>query len=212
MAAQIWNPAQANSHVLFSNGNLTVNSDIGQVQAAVYGLLASADTGGKYWELVITMSDSNDGYGIANTASSIADYAWLGGSADTVGWNSGGNVYNNGSASVTNWPSYSSGNRLCFALDQVNNLLYGRVANGAWNAGSADPTTGSGGYAIPAAVYANPMCPAVVLANNLDLSSQVTGYFTANSWLYAPPSGFSQWDPAIFPFFPQLGALQKGIR
>jgi hypothetical protein len=216
MPAQIWSAAHANAHIIFSGDALTVTSDISAVHCPVYGLLNATDAGNKYWELVTYFPDNDDGHGIANIASSTDDYAWLGGSSDTLSWAVFGYCYNNGGPVVTNWPSYNPGDRICFAYDALNKLLYGRVENGPWCAGSADPAAVSGGLTIPSDVYAQPVCPAVVLANGTagsgTMSSQVTGYFAPTSWAYAPPSNFGPWDPAIFPPFPPPNILQKGIR
>lgn len=136
-----------------------------------------------------------------------------------------------------NWTPATDSTTLCFALDAGSGILWGRVANGPWNAqgtvvtqnagvltlgqtalgsgtasqaagivvlgatelgtplvqvtgGSADPTTNTGGFVLPASVRTAPLCPAVTLYSKGDF---VTAAFTASSWQFSPPVGFGPW-------------------
>jgi hypothetical protein len=87
------------------------------------------------------------------------------------------------------WPSYSSGARICHALDVDNHWYWVRVGpTGNWNnSSSANPATRTGGIALPATFWTSPVGPA---ANLYAPSDWVTGFFTPQSWIGTPPPGF----------------------
>jgi hypothetical protein len=190
--AQTWNPSQINSNCALSNGNLTATfGGVAQTYSAGFGM-RSVTTGKFYWETTLVgtgVASSDACVGIGNTSSSTA--TWLGNLADTVGYYNG-SIWNNNASQLTLAP-YTSGAVICHALDLVNKKYWVRVGvAGNWNndaIANQNPATNTGGFAVPAAVTAQPVVPAFNLFSNTTPDS-VVGAFAQSSWKAAAPSGF----------------------
>jgi hypothetical protein len=189
---ETWNPSQINSNCVLSNGNLTATfGGVAQTYSAGFGT-RGVTTGKFYWETTLvgtSIASTDASVGIGNTSSSTA--TWLGNLADTVGYYSGA-IWNNNAAQLT-LATYTSGAVICHALDLVNKKYWVRVGvAGNWNndaIANQNPATNTGGFAIPAAVTAQPVVPAFNLFSNT-MPDSVVGAFAQSSWAAAAPSGF----------------------
>ena len=132
---------------VFSNGNLTLvtnssartwnNSTIGVTSGKYYCEMKSSGVGAGALIGIIATSP--------NSTTNRADnnpYAWV--------YLNGGSLKNNGSTQSGTWASWVSGDIIGLALDLDNNKIY-FSKNGVWqNTGSANPSTGTDGFAITA--------------------------------------------------------------
>lgn len=204
---QQWNASQKNSDITLSGSpSLTATMTTTSNYATVYA--AESNTTGKfYWEMVLTgtgVTAGDSGAGIGNIASSTALGQYLGIGTDTLGWFAGGNVYSNATSNGlanTGWATYTTPAHLCFALDMVNKLIWGRVTNGNWNANaSANPATGTLGTPIPSTVYAAAVVPGATVAL-IATPDTAAAVFAQASWTYVTPAGFGPFDPSYQPVF-----------
>ena len=132
---------------VFSNGNLTLvtNSSARTWNNSTIGL-----TSGKYY---CEMKSSGVGAGaligiIATTPNSTTNrsdnnpYAWV--------YLNGGSLKNDGTTQSGTWASWANNDLIGMALDLDNNKIY-FSKNGTWqNTGTANPSTGTDGFAITA--------------------------------------------------------------
>jgi hypothetical protein len=205
---QQWDTTHAaTSGIGFSNSNLTVTRN-GSGDNNYSGYAKIAVTSGKYyWETTVTGHNDGAGngplVGIGNTASLITVGDWVGDAPDTVGYqiSNASNIWNNGGVVGPAGPEvYSNGDTVCHALDMVNKTYWVRRNGDSWfNDGTANPATNTGGYTLPAAVYANPVCPAYTLYFLTGPTDGVTGAFTEGSWKFTPPAGFGAFEPTPMP-------------
>ena len=132
---------------VFSNGNLTVvtnssartwnNSTIGLTSGKYYCEMKSVGVGAGALIGIIATSP--------NSTTNRADnnpYAWV--------YLNGGSLKNNGSTQSGTWASWAASDIIGMALDLDNNKIY-FSKNGTWqNTGTANPSTGTDGFAITA--------------------------------------------------------------
>lgn len=194
-AGQAWNFGFVNAHCTLSNNDLTVTTSTSGTNQSCFALdPVMSGTGKYYWEVVVSGSTSTIGAGVGTYKSTIADGNYVGQNPDTVGWYATASVVNN-NAVVNTWAAFTSGARLCFAIDMVNLKIWGRVgAAGNWNnaaIGSQNPATNTGGLALPANCQFF-VVPAVNLGTASDTA---TGVFASGSWVGTPPAGFGQIGP-----------------
>lgn len=195
-AGEAWDVNQCNAHVTLSGGDLIVTTATNATDQPCYALDSMmGGTGKYYWEIVTNGSTDTPGCGIGTYSSSITDGDYVGRYNNHLAWYSTGGVtfFN---AIVATWATFGPGSvRLCFALDMVNNKLWGRVGTaGNWNndvIGNQNPATNTGGYAVPSTVRFN-VVPAVNLKNTSDTAMMVAA---SGSWAGTPPSGFGQIGP-----------------
>jgi hypothetical protein len=185
--AQMWSPARADNGLAITGvtatelaGNYTFDPVF-----ASYG----ATSGKYYWETEIDTTDTySAAAGIGNSHAGVANGQGLGRDANSLGYYIYGGLLFNGSR-IAYWPSYGSGTRICHALDVDHHQYWMRVGpRGNWNNSlGANPATGAGGIVLPASFWASPVGPGVNLYTPWEV---VTGYFTPQSWIGTPPSGF----------------------
>lgn len=140
-----------------------------------------------YWEVVVTSPTSNNGSSIGlgpvNGAADSGDALLL--------WGEDGFLASDGGyQNAGQWGTWTNAALLCFALDRVNNKIYGRVGvSGLWNAsGTADPATNTGGLPIPASILA---APGMVVAGQLyEFNSSLQANVTADTIQGVAPTGF----------------------
>ena len=132
---------------VFSNGNLTLvtnssartwnNSTIGLTSGKYYCEMKSAGVGAGALIGIIATSP--------NSTTNRADnnpYAWV--------YLNGGSLKNDGSTQSGTWASWANNDIIGMALDLDNNKIY-FSKNGTWqNTGTANPSTGTDGFAITA--------------------------------------------------------------
>jgi hypothetical protein len=185
--AQMWNPAHSNNRIAIDNVTASAtNANYMEVPVfASYG----ATSGKYYWETVVSGDRASDiGAGIGNASAPVADDDAVGGDTNSVGYYPSGQLWYNGTVQAT-LASWSSGARICHALDMDSHRYWVRVGStGKWNNSTiANPAASIGGYGLPAPLYASPVAPAI---NLYTPSDSATGYFTPQSWAGQPPSGF----------------------
>ena len=181
--APTWDPANKDSSITLSNGNLTCTYsgyDCGAFATA------GASSGKYYWEVSCTAT-GGPGIGIANSSSPT--------SQSNLGQN-GNNwavLLADGRKSHTGWTAYTSawgaGDVMMITLDMDNGKIWWGK-NGTW-AASGDPAAGTNAAfsGITGTIYPFTLSepPKVTTAN-----------FGASAFTYTPPTGFSGWgsDPA----------------
>ena len=187
-----WDQGYKSSGMLLSADSLTVSKRANNAtdEIALCNVVKSA--GKWYWEIVATGSDATKlGLGIANRQ--VPHWgAYLGEYNSSIAYYGGGSALYNGGV-VGTWASFTSGARVCFALDKDNNKLWARVGtSGNWNnvaIGSSNPATNTGGYTLPSSLQTSAVGPAVDLYNTAGPDT-VVGCFSSASWAGTPPSGF----------------------
>lgn len=177
------NPVDKNSTVSLYNGNLTATSTGNNNGVrATHG----ATSGKYYWEIAIATSASNNGLGISNSSLVLLPGDWLGSSANGVGWNSAGAVYENGGLLGTIY-SYTITDTLCLAVDVGAKLFWGRKNSSNWNNDAgADPAAGTGGFTFAAG---SKLFPTVTCSS----TGAITMNFGNRPYSFSVPSGFKSW-------------------
>lgn len=192
--ATTWGPSHKSANIALSSGNLTGTMTVNNIESSAYA--TNGKTAGKYyWEVTPRGSGfpvQGGLIGIGNTSSPTESY-YLGAGTDTVGWGSGGGLYDGAGASTTIASWSATTDTLCFALDMDNKKLWGRVNGGNWNnaaIGSQNPATNTGGYTLKSQVYASPVVPGASVYTNTPITDTFTAAFLSASWAFAAPSGF----------------------
>ena len=132
----------------YSNGNNTHTTSSNDFRSAYSTLGVSS---GKYYaECKMTNVSGGNGFGIANQESGVGlvktnSNKYLGQDTNDVALFQGGSLYNNGST-VATYGTISANDIVQIALDVDNGYIYWGI-NGTWQ-NSANPVTGTGGYAL----------------------------------------------------------------
>lgn len=183
------------------NGSVTTSGTVATCTGGQNILSSRYLYNGKfYWEMACASSNMSNVYaGIsALTGSYWFASALCNNTALALQWEGTSAIISNNTVRAS-WPAYTTGQRICFALDMVNNRIWGRVgAAGTWwgTTSGADPTTSSTGLAIPAAVIpsvgvgASVIVPVCIAASMSTSGDTWTIYSTSGVWLGAAPSGF----------------------
>lgn len=183
-----WDPANAYSSQVLSNGNLTVRNPSNTPTGFARALNALGPADKIYCEAMIdaTGGGENNGLGICLSGNSTQD--WLGlASTEWSFVSDSGNVYSGG-GSVATYAAAGLNAVVCMAVDVANKSVWWRVNNGNWNnSGTANPATNTGGLSFSSASGTF-----YVACSVLDSSSGLTARFSSSSWTYAPPSGFTE--------------------
>jgi len=145
----VMNSLQYSPSTAFSNGNLTVQQNVGTTAHRRFTATLGASSGKYYWEVKpISGITSGCTIGIVDGIDGIYS-SFLGEKINEWGYNLSGDIYHNDSAYQSGLPTYTNGDIINIALDLDNNYIYfGK--NGTW-INSGVPTsgaTGTGGYAI----------------------------------------------------------------
>ena len=186
--AVTWDPSNTYSGYTLSNGNLTAylnsGSSSGYTQATV-----GYSSGKYYWEIIAATAPTLFACLIGNSQPS----PWFSSTppSNIVYWAKSGTVAI-GSTALAAVAGYTSGNRLCIAVDITNGLSWYKVGAGNWNnSATANPATGIGGISWSAYLSG------IVFAG-LSMGQPAnsgTAAFLASSFSYPAPSGFSAYDP-----------------
>ena len=170
-----------NANITVTNGDRTATLSSG---SGARGIRSAAQLAGKkYFEVVVNTRSGTIGIGIVNAAASLSGY--MGADANGKAYVSDGRIlYNNATAHMGN-SGYNTGNRIDFAVDAGAGLMWVRLNGGAWNAGSADPAAGTGGYDIS-------MLAEKFFGMSSDATNdQITINTTSAQMVGAIPSGFT---------------------
>lgn len=184
--AVTWNPSDTGGSISLSGGNLTASSvgtqQTGQVRAntALSGLV--------YFEVAITAGALYIDVAFANLSFNISTQE-LYNTTNSFSWSNDGFIYYNGTNPAGFPGSYTTGDRLCWAINVTTGKAWWRKNNGSWQSG--DPAAGTGGYTIP---ISGPFYAAVGMYSDAGSTIQVTLCALASSWSYSAPSGFSAYD------------------
>jgi hypothetical protein len=178
-----WNPVDKDAAITLSNGNLTATASGTSAVRANGG-----QSGGKfYWEITATtFLNSASFVGLATAAAVFANsYSQTGVSGITRS----GLLYVDNSA-LTTLGASNSGTVICFAVDLTAKLIWIRYgAAGQWNgSGTANPTTGTGGYSTGAIGGGTAAYP--YFSEN-GVGDAVIANFGASAFVGAVPSGFT---------------------
>jgi hypothetical protein len=184
------NPADKDSHITLSGGNLTAAGTAGWT--GLVRTVAAKSAGKYYWEATFTVgaqSQSGVGFTIGSLSVSTQTFgnAGTGKSGTTIGTGTlvdGANV-GVGIGTIT------SGSVVCLAVDLTAKLIWFRLgAGGNWNgSGTANPATGVGGISISNAGTAYP----TICMGGADT---ITANFGATAFTGAVPSGFTAGVPS----------------
>lgn len=189
-----WNPADKNSNITLSNGNLTAVGTGSNTDQLVRS--TSSKTSGLYYmEFVFVNPGTGEcAVGFADSTESLSNY--LGKTSHSLAWycaNQGyyTNASSLGTFSAPNWSGTSSTFTLSVALDLTHSVMWGGV-NGSWG-GSNNPATDTGGCSFSG--HFSPSGGIYIATDIPDPSgTSVTMHIPSNSWSYSAPSGFSEWD------------------
>jgi len=191
-----WNPADKAAEIILSNGDLTATHD-GSGGSYDYRVVRATDplpSGGKhYWEVIMDAPGRWAGCGLMQGSSSLTTY--IGDTSGDYGADTSGYLYPGGQ----NLSSFSAGDRFCWAVDVDAGKLWVRRNNDpwAWQNGNGDPASGTHPYwtGAMAGLY-----PGFYAPNG----EQGTAAFSADSFAYPVPSGFSAYAPE-----PPTGTLYR---
>ena len=189
-AAVTWDPANTDSNITLSGGNLTAAANPSSVN---YLSRATASVGASskiYWEVlsVVDPGISNDiGLGFVDSSFTIPQNNFLGFDSHSFGAYNSNAVFTGGSQ-VATWDAYLPGNVVSIAVDTVHGNWWGRAqCGGLWNSDPlALPDTNTNGLAFSQIA---PLFPALVFRQSGP--SQVTAQFSAASFSCTPPAGFT---------------------
>jgi len=184
-------PADKDTGIVLSNGNLTVGSTVGSA-GGVRATRGGASGGKYYYEVSFlgTTSGSNTGCGIITASNSITSWA-AAGTGGLINLNfSSGQIYYAGSPTGVTLGSLFASHTICNAIDLVNNRFWARIDAGNWNgSGTANPATNTGGIDISSIFAGVAAYPAASMQAAVNPCS--TANFGATSFAFTMPSGFS---------------------
>lgn len=184
-----WNPADKNSGLTLSGGNLIVTNASSSTFRMVRSI-AGHTSGKYYWEVTIGSATSSDYLiGIANAAESASDGGYTGASVNSLGWYSGSSQLGNPGFVANTGTTYEGSDNIGFELDVDNQKLWVRKNGGAWlgDNGGATPnpltnTQGATTSAITGAIFASV---------TVDLATSfITANFGGSAYAYTPDAGF----------------------
>lgn len=188
------NPADKDTHITLSGGNLTATGTAGWTGFA--RALDAKSTGKFYWETTFNATQSQSGVGVA-IGSLVATTTFSGtvapGHCGLV--QSFGAVWVNGATSITlggtpastlSFGTITSGTIICVAIDIGAKLIWWRLgAGGNWNNNaSRDPAAGTGGVSIPNVGTTYP-------TSCFGGADTLISNFGASAFTGAVPSGFT---------------------
>lgn len=185
-----WSPDDKTTHVVLSNDDRTATADTNNFETIRAMKNDFSSTGGRkrYWEMVVeTLAAPNDCYvGLYRTATAIASGTLFTGSGQYASWRSNG-VYQNAGWSAGSGPvSYTVGDVLMFALDEVTGRLWvGK--NETWN-DSGDPAAGTNPSFT--SMPSDPEAP-FMATDNVAGAVSVTLRSDPSEMSYSPPAGFT---------------------
>ena len=185
----VWSSTDKESSLIVTNGGLTASVASGGAMQSGRGTVALS--GQKYFEAavdVVAASGLTAIVGIATAAAAFGSTFGLATSANGYGFASDtGNKLNNSSQSAYSSAWGTAGYIVGIAYDDVSTPGTVKIwlsINGVWQA-SGNPATGANpAFSVSSAVF----YPAVTCKNG----GQVTARFTAASWSYSAPAGFTQ--------------------
>lgn len=196
--ATTWSATNHSPDITLTNGNLTATQNGGSANHAM-GKSDTAITTAqkKYWEITVVAVATIWGSGLVDsTAVSFPSGDFLGGFANTLGYYSNGEVYNNFTV-IANYATFTTGDVICLAVDFANTKIWWRVNNGNWNNnGTNDPATNTGGLSFGPLFTAGDVNPAYDVFTT---SGQNTLNAGALPTAFTPPSGFTTFDDALIP-------------
>jgi hypothetical protein len=173
-AAASWSTADKDADITVSNKNLTAASNASGGDNMVRGTLANSSG---YFEVTVDTGGTFMKVGVATYLANLS--SWLGVDTNSCGYDSGGNVYYNGTVQAA-VGSYTTGDKVMVAV-KGGKVFFGK--NGTWVHG--DPAAGTGGTAV-----AGTLLPAV----SLSISQQATANFGQTTHTYSVPTGCSPWS------------------
>jgi hypothetical protein len=202
LAGMVWlNPDDVGPTVGISRGNKKLIPVSGSVYALARSNL-SRNTGKYYFEgALIAAGASKFGLiGLAKASTPVTNYP--GSDANSWGYYEQDGKKYHSATGTTFGAAYVAGDLIGCAVDLDSGKLWWSL-NGVWIA-SGDPAAGTN----PAFTgVTGDLFPAVALSNS-NASTWGT-MFSLDDQVYAPPSGFSCWDPAPSPTFQFVKALLK---
>jgi len=182
VATTTWNPSDKGVGVTLSGGNLEVTSSVNDKGVRA---IASASSGLKYYEALITVGVTSMQVGLANSSYPLTN--WLGDSTNSVGYSAAGPVYRDGV--IATIATYTIGDTICIAADLSNSRIWLRVNSGNWNnSGTADPVTNVGGIDISA--ISGPIFPACSASGT---TRKWTANFGGSAYAQSVPTGYGNW-------------------
>jgi len=185
LVATTLDPSNKGGNAALSSGNLTATFSGSANVAATRSAVGPA-----YFEVVTTSGTPRVGVAQSAPGTSYRN-SNLGADVLSLGYDSGGSVYVNGS-SVATLASWSAGANIGVAIDTGLQAIWFRVNGGNWNNNASySPVTGVGGISLSSLLGTN-YFPAVGAGG----SAACNLLFLAGSWAYSAPSGFSAMSSA----------------
>lgn len=208
-------PANTNSHITLSNGNLTgVGSNTTVLWTSTRSTLAYS-AGKFYYE--VTINALGQGVGAGFCSSTTATNNFIGADATGVmAFNHSGSggiiISGNTVGAGIGTPPFTVGDTFGLAIDIAGKKVwFFNPENGLWNGaaiGSQNPAAGVGGIVVSGLTL-----PIFAGASLLNSSDQFTVNFGATSFAHTIPSGFSAWalSDVTVSLAGQKATSQKGL-
>jgi hypothetical protein len=191
IATTTFNPSDKGSNVTLSNGNLTASYNT----TPDNGVRAIGSSSGskKYFEATITagFASGDDGTGISIAGENFTTLA-SNATGGVVLFNSG-NVWVNGTNTLSTGLSLSSTKTIGVAADTTANLIWFTQDGTHWNSTSSvtnNPATGVGGVSF-SGLSGQAMFPLVLMGGSAGTNHSWTGNFGATAFTYTVPAGYS---------------------
>jgi hypothetical protein len=185
-----WNPFDKGSGVTLAATNLmaTFTEPFGTKNAVRSTI--SHSTGKFYAEFTATTVVVSESVGIGDANFNIdSSPGYIGGSNFSLGYDAGGNVFQNNGTVVATYSTYTSGDVVGMAVDIGGQLIWWRVNAGNWNNnGAADPATGANGLSTSALTG-----PFFAASSGNGGNNVFTANFGASAYAHIPPSGYGNW-------------------
>jgi hypothetical protein len=152
-------PTYIGNSMNLSNGNQTVHQFFGYVQSVLGQTLINGNDKvmfSVFCSLDVPATFPNSHYvGIGTTSMNYNGVtpdpynSYPGNDNQSIGLNSGGEYWYNGSIQASGLPTWTSGDTIDVAVSLINNKIWIRVNGGNWNNSPTDnPATGTGGQGI----------------------------------------------------------------
>ena len=185
----VWSSTDKESSLIVTNSGLTASVASGGAMQS--GRATVALSGQKYFEVAVDVAAASGLTAIVGMATAAATFGTTFGLATSAGGygfaSDSGNKLNNSSQSAYGSSFNTAGTVVGVAYDDVSTpgtVKIWLAINGVWQA-SGNPATGANpAFSVSSSVF----YPAITCKNG----GQVTARFTAASWSYSAPAGFTQ--------------------
>lgn len=198
-----WNPSDKNANITLSNSNQTASQHSVSNSVSSVRSNTSYRDGLIYLEATVDALDVNNDWliGLGDSSASLSNY--VGSDIHGVGFQAN-NVARWDAVGIGSWPATAASHRLRIAIDFNHGFVWiaDSAASTTWNGGgSANPTTGVGGFPLSF------VGDAFLMFTGYDNTTADTVTIVPGpTFTYSIPTGYSAWDSPII-----TGLLQSAV-